>query len=66
MAERKKEVLRPKWDSRKQMWKIVKKTYGGSGGGARVGKNFYLGKEETEKTIDMIVRNQPEMYENEV
>lgn len=65
MAEEKKEILRPQWDSRKQMWKIVKKTYNGSGGWKRFGGNYYFGKEEVESRIDMIVRHNPELYGKE-
>lgn len=65
MAETKKEILRPQWDSRKQMWKIVRKTENGAGGWARFQEVGYLGKEDAVKRIEEIVRNQPELYEKE-
>ena len=65
MVEGKKEVLRPQWDSRKQLWKIVKKTWNGSHGWGRFQELYYLGKSDAEKRIDEIVSNQPEMYEKE-
>lgn len=64
MAE-KKEILRPQWDSRKQMWKIVKKTDNGSGGWRRFGANFYYGKEGAVNAIEMLIFKFPEMYEKE-
>jgi len=63
--EAKKTILRAQWDSRKQMWKIVKKTYNGSGGWARFGAAWHFGKEDAELMIDRIVHYEPDYYEKE-
>lgn len=56
------EILRPMWDARKQMYKIVKKTYNGCGGWARFGGKFYAGKGECEEVIHSLVSKFPDQY----
>lgn len=60
-----KTILRPQFDGRKQMWKIVKKTFNGAGGWARFGAGWHYGKEEAVEAIDRIVSNFPDQYEKE-
>ncbi len=60
-----KTILRAQWDSRKQMWKIVKKTYNGSGGWARFGAAWHFGKDDAELRINNMVMIFPEQYEKE-
>jgi hypothetical protein len=60
--EKQKGTLRAQWDSRKEMWKIVKKTFNGSGGWARVEGDYYSSKSEAEQEIEMMVSNHPDMY----
>lgn len=59
------EILRPMWDQRKQMYKIVKKTYNGSGGWARFGGKFYAVKHECEEVISSLVSKFPDQYAEE-
>lgn len=59
------EILRPMWDARKQMWKIMKKTRVGCGGWARFGGKFYSGKSECEEAILSLASKFPEQYEKE-
>jgi hypothetical protein len=66
MEETRKEILRPQWDSGKQMWKIVKKTYNGSGGWANFSNITHNGRDETARVIDYICEKCPELYEKEV
>lgn len=60
-----KTILRAQWDSRKQMWKVVKRTYNGCGGWARFGSKWHFGKEEAEMIIERLVTDFPEQYEKE-
>ena len=63
--EAKKTILRAQWDGRKQMWKVVEKTYNGAGGWARFDAAWHYGKEDTEVMINNMVRIFPERYEKE-
>jgi hypothetical protein len=57
-----KEVLRAQWDGRKCTWRIVKKTYNGSGGWAKYGSTGYVSREKAEQVIDRLVEAFPGMY----
>jgi hypothetical protein len=63
--EKIKTILRAQWDSRKQMWKIVKKTENGAGGWARFGAGWHFGKDDAEVMIDRMVKDFPEQYGKE-
>jgi len=60
-----KEILRAQFDSRKNRWKIVKKTYNGCRGWVRLGGNWYYTKEDTEQTIQRLVTDVPDLYKTE-
>lgn len=58
-----KEILRAQYDGRKCRWRIVKKTWNGSGGWAKFGRSDgYWNKDAAEQAIDRLVENCPEMY----
>lgn len=58
-----KEVIREQFDHRRNEWKIVKKTYNGSGGWKRYGGEWYGSRDEAEKVVRRLVRQFPEYYE---
>jgi hypothetical protein len=56
-------ILRAQYDGRKCNWRIVKKTYNGSGGWGKFGSaEGYFSKEAAENKIDELVRIYPGMY----
>jgi hypothetical protein len=57
-----KETLRAQYDPRKMMWKIVKKTYNGSGGWKRFGDSWHSEQSDAEAAIQKIINNYPEIY----
>ncbi len=59
------ETLREQFDSRKQIWKIVKKTHSGSGGWKRFGGKEYLRKDECLRSIERICDSYPDIYQKE-
>jgi hypothetical protein len=56
------ETLRERFDTRKQVWKIAKKTHSGSGGWKRFGGKEYPSAEECRNTIDRICDSYPYLY----
>ena len=60
-----KEILRPQWDARKRMWKIVKANPARSGW-QRYGGKFYHSREEALESIERIVAAMPLHYEIDV
>lgn len=57
------EVLRPQFDSRKEMWKIVKHTI--LGGWRRYGTTWYYTKEYAQDSINRTVNNYPHLYKSD-
>jgi len=56
-------LLRPMFDPRKNMWKIMKKTFNGSGGWARFGERWYWDRQDCIESINRIIANHPQQYE---
>jgi len=55
--------LRPMFDSRKNMWRITKKTENGSGGWARFGASWDWDRQSCIDRIRRIIANYPDQYE---
>lgn len=61
-----KQTLRPQRDSRKQLWRIAKKTDNGSGGWRSYGSgSIYTTKDQAINAIEKIISNYPEHYQSE-
>jgi hypothetical protein len=59
-----KEILRPMWDSRRQLWKVTKKTNNGAGGWSSLSPfAFYTNKAECQDKIDWLIFQYPEQYQ---
>lgn len=66
MEQLRKDILRAQFDSRRNNWKFVKKTFTGSGGWASTGVNTYESREAAEAAIDQLISIHPDLFEKEV
>jgi hypothetical protein len=61
-----KEILRPMFDNRSMLWKIVKKTSNGCGGWKSFGSgSVYISKQSCQDKIDWLVDHNPELYQSD-
>lgn len=63
--EKEKTILRVQFNGKMDCWRLVQKTYNGSGGWKKFGNEAYASREAVEKVLDTLVSCYPEMYEKE-